>query len=87
MQIVEANEHQRSQVMGVERQAFMSDEEPRLVADLLQDSTARPILSLLAFEGSSPVGHVLFTKATLSGGSTDVPSRILAPSGSWFHQG
>ena len=79
MRIVEAEERQRDHVMQVERHAFVGEEVPRLVADLLQDSTARPSLSLLAYEGPRPVGHALFTKATLSGTSKDVPSRILAP--------
>ena len=80
MQIVEAREHHLDHVLQVERQAFPCDEAvPRLVADLLQDATARPSLSLLAYEGALPVGHVLFTHARLTGASQAIPARILAP--------
>jgi len=79
MRIVEAGERQRDHLMEVERHAFVGEEVPRLVAELLLDPTARPSLSLLAYEGPRPVGHVLFTRATLAGRSKDVPSRILAP--------
>lgn len=80
MQIVEAQDHHLDHVLQVERQAFPSDEAvPRLVADLLLDATARPSLSLLAYEGALPVGHVLFTHARLTGASQEITARILAP--------
>lgn len=45
MRIVEAEEHQLDHVMQVEREAFAGEEIPRLVADLLQDRTAKPRLA------------------------------------------
>ncbi len=65
MFIREAFDSDYEAVMSVERAAFGSDEEAGLVADLLVDPSARPIVSLLAFEGDRVVGHILFTKAGL----------------------
>lgn len=79
MQIIEAGESEYDHVMQVEHDAFASNEEPRLVAALLRDPTAQPSLSLLAYEGDQPVGHVLFTKAKLLGAPHNVSSAILAP--------
>lgn len=79
MRIVEASEHEYVHVMQVEHDAFASDDEPRLVADLLQDPTAQPSLSLLAYEEGRPIGHVLFTRARLLGAVGEVSSAILAP--------
>ena len=50
-------------VLAVEREAFGSEEEADLVRDLLNDPTAEPRLSLLAFVDDQPVGHILFTQA------------------------
>jgi len=65
-------------VLRVEREAFGAPDVAELVADLLVDPTARPLLSLLAWEGEEPVGHVLFTAASLDG-APPVPVSILAP--------
>ncbi len=50
-------------VLAVENEAFGSEEEADLVRDLLNDRTAEPRLSLLAFVDDLPVGHILFTQA------------------------
>lgn len=63
--------------VAVERAAFGGEEEAQLVRDLLADSTAQPLLSLLAFEGPDAVGHILFTAAGVQG--TDLNAAILAP--------
>jgi len=52
-------------VLAVEQAAFGSDEEVRLVKDLLKDPSAEPVLSLLALFDTQAVGHILFTKAVL----------------------
>jgi putative acetyltransferase len=52
-------------VLAVERAAFGSGEEVRLVMDLLKDPSAEPVLSLLALFDTQAVGHILFTKAVL----------------------
>ncbi|MCP4122090.1 MAG: N-acetyltransferase [Bacteroidetes bacterium] len=66
-------------VLEVESQAFGSDEEAGLTADLFHDETALPVLSLLAFHHGEAVGHILFTRAYLDG-VLDCPLLyILAP--------
>jgi putative acetyltransferase len=65
MNIREAQPHETEDVLRIEREAFGGDEEANLVNALLNDPTAEPSLSLLAFEDEYPVGHILFTKARL----------------------
>jgi putative acetyltransferase len=79
MRIIEAGEADFDAVMRVEREAFGRDDEPRLVAALLRDPTAQPVVSLLAFEAGRAIGHVLLTKATLDGATRDASAAILAP--------
>jgi len=52
-------------VLAVEKAAFGSGEEIRLVKNLLKDPSAEPVLSLLALFDSQAVGHILLTKAVL----------------------
>ena len=66
------------QVLGVERAAFGSDEEARLVEDLMDDESATPTLSLVAFLDGQAVGHILFTKARLEP-TAGVSIVLLAP--------
>lgn len=66
-------------VLEVERQAFQSEEESQLVYDLLLDKSAVPLISLLAFVKDEAVGHILFTRSTISGQEESVLSYILAP--------
>jgi putative acetyltransferase len=49
------------------------------VKDLLDDPSARPLYSLLAFSDDRPVGHILFTAARLVGPQNDAAISILAP--------
>jgi putative acetyltransferase len=65
-------------VLRVEREAFSQDAEAQLVAALLCDPTAQPLLSLLAYNDDQPIGHVLFTRVTLDR-RPDVSCSILAP--------
>ena len=55
-------------VLRVERNAFGRDKEPDMVRIILNDSSAEPILSLMAYEGRRAVGHILFTTAHLTNG-------------------
>jgi putative acetyltransferase len=79
MRIVQASPAETAVILNVERLAFARDDEPRLVAALIRDPTAQPSLSLLAYEAERPVGHILFTKVTISGGLRSIPAAILAP--------
>lgn len=65
-------------VLSVERAAFGSDKEASLARDLIVDSSAKPFLSLLAFQGSRAVGHILFTAAHLEP-KAPLSISILAP--------
>jgi putative acetyltransferase len=77
--ITEAGHADLEPTLRVERAAFARDEEAELVAALLQDPTAQPLMSLLAFAADRPVGHVLFTAVAVDGAVTPVPASILAP--------
>lgn len=66
-----------TEIMRVEEEAFGSNIEAELVQNLLNDQTAEPRLSLLAFDGNSAVGHILFTAITI--GESTVKASILAP--------
>ena len=59
IQIRESVANDFNHIMEVEKQAFGYDKEAKLVADLLSDHTAQPIVSLLAFHKDEPVGHCL----------------------------
>ncbi len=78
MIIREAQYSDLDSVLFVERKAFGSEEEANLVRELLTDASAKPIVSLLAFQENRAVGHILFTKARLEPESTFSIS-ILAP--------
>ncbi len=79
MQIFEANPSDFDSILSIERAAFARNDEANLVATLLEDPTAQPSLSLLAFVANKPVGHVLFTKVALTGASGHIGAAILAP--------
>lgn len=66
-------------IMNVEAQAFGYDKEAKLVAELLRDSTAEPMVSLLAFHGDEAIGHILFTRAYFDNRDTQPMIHILAP--------
>ncbi|GEM_PF-1820450 len=79
MQIREAVETDLDDVLSTQRLAFGYDKEANLVRELLHDPSAKPLLPLLAFEKDRAVGHILFTKARLSGAHDKVSMVILAP--------
>lgn len=54
-------------VLEIEREAFAASDVADLVADLLEDPTAKPFLSLLAWERDEAVGHIMFTPARFDG--------------------
>lgn len=61
--IRETNSEDFFEIMEVEKLAFGSDDEAKLVADLFSDKSAEPNLSLLAFYKKEAIGHILFTRA------------------------
>ncbi len=78
MLIQESNEDELADALAVEAAAFGSDVEAGLVSDLLNDPSAQPSLSLLAYENDEAVGHILFTTVHL-GSAASIKAAILAP--------
>src|SRR5512135_360736 len=65
-------------IVFVERSAFTSGKEADLTRNMLVDSTAKPLQSLMAFIDDKPAGHILFTAAHLLNAPKIVVS-FLAP--------
>ena len=53
-------------IMEVEKRTFGEDSVTKLTAELLNDKSAEPYISLLAFENDKAVGHILFTKCSIN---------------------
>jgi putative acetyltransferase len=80
IQIKKTNNSDFQHIMQVEEQAFGSIKEAQLTAELLNDPTAKPILSLLAFHEDKAIGHILFTRLYINERTIDQPLiHILAP--------
>ncbi len=80
IQIKETNTADFNNIMLVEERAFGMLKEAQLTADLLNDQTAEPILSLLAFHNKEAIGHILFTRVYMDEMNTTQPLiHILAP--------
>lgn len=79
MEIREAKKSDLKEVLLVEKLAFGYEKEAELVKSLLSDDTAKPLLSLLAFEDDRAVGHILFTNVRLNEREADLNMSILAP--------
>lgn len=74
-----AREEDRMASLEVERAAFGDDRCAELVDSLLDDSSAAPLLSLVAWRGEQAVGHILFTAASIEGAVCPVSVSLLAP--------
>ncbi len=79
MQIREATVSDLKGVLSIESVAFGHEKEAGLVRDLLNDPSAKPVLSLLAFDDDRAVGHILFTAARLANSEATASMAILAP--------
>ncbi|MDX2440780.1 MAG: N-acetyltransferase [Desulfobacterales bacterium] len=66
-------------VLRIQKEAFGYDKESNLVNSLLRDDSAKPLLSLLATDNGDAVGHILFTKALITGNENSISAMILAP--------
>lgn len=63
-------------ILTIQRQAFGEEDEANLVQKILEDASAQPTLSLIAFDDDDfPIGHILFSKAHVDGAS----AYLLAP--------
>ncbi len=84
MKIRGSTESDRMAIHGIHTNAFgpeQGHEIAELANALLDDETAKPLLSLVAETKGRVVGHVLFTMARLQPKGQEVSVRILAPVG------
>ena len=82
LQIKQATESDLDNILQIHQQAFGSDqgaEIVNLVAQLLIDPTAKPLLSLLAINNNQAIGHILFTKVHINSHQDTTSAVILAP--------
>ncbi len=79
LEIRNSSESDLRDVLSVESQAFGGDEESELVNELLCDSSAMPLLSLIALNDERAIGHILFTRARLIDTDDSISAVILAP--------
>lgn len=79
MRIGEASDSDLQDILSVERTAFGQPDEAELVRNLLDDPSAQPLLSLLAWVNGRPVGHILFTSVRIEGAPHPVAAALLAP--------
>ena len=66
-------------ILEIERRAFGEDSVAKLTVELLNDKSAEPYISLLAFENEKAVGHILFTKCFINDIENCPLMHILAP--------
>jgi putative acetyltransferase len=77
-----AKESDRNEILNIHKHAFGKEKGPvisKLVDDLLDDETAKPILSLVAVNDDKLIGHILYTKAIVTQTELSVSAQILAP--------
>jgi putative acetyltransferase len=82
LKIRKSTQSDLSEVLHVEKQAFGNDKGSEivdLVNGLLSDPSALPLLSLLAVNKEQAIGHILFTKASITNAKVSVSAAILAP--------
>ena len=79
MLVREAASAETAALLQVHRLAFGQDEESLLVASLLADPSAQPVLSLVAEKQGRVVAHALFTSVKLLGPDHPPGAAILAP--------
>jgi predicted N-acetyltransferase YhbS len=82
LKIRRSTESDRIAISGIHTSAFgqeQGQEIIELVNSLLDDDTAKPLLSLVAETDGRLVGHILFTLARLQPEDQGVSVRILAP--------
>ena len=82
LKIRRSTESDRIAITGIHTSAFgqeQGQEIVELVNGLLNDDTAKPLLSLVAETDGMTVGHILFTVARLQCEDQEISARILAP--------
>lgn len=80
--IRKSTESERTEIRNIHINAFGEQEGPviaNLATDLLDDETAKPLLSLVAIENGKITGHIIFTNVKVSQTTEPVSAQILAP--------
>lgn len=81
MLIRETAEKDLPAILQIHRLAFGQEEEAALTAAILQDPSAEPVVSLIALVDGEPAGHILFSRARLSGTPSSGPRSSSAEAG------
>lgn len=68
-----------SKIYEINKLAFKSDEEPRLVEVIRELENFIPELSLVAVKNEQIIGHILFSPITIETKKSAVPALALAP--------
>jgi predicted N-acetyltransferase YhbS len=82
LDIRKSTEADRIDIEKIHTKAFGEEEGPeivQLVNGLFDDTTATPLLSLVAVEKDQLIGHILYTRCELTGADTPVSIQLLAP--------
>ena len=82
MEIRKSTESDRTEIKNIHIKSFGEQKGPviaNLANDLLDDKTAKPLLSLVAIENEKITGHIIFTKVRVSQTTEPVSAQILAP--------
>ncbi len=82
VEIRKSTESDKTEIGNVHTKAFGEKKGPEiadLVKGLMNDKTAIPLFSFVAVEDNEIIGHILFTKAKLTGTTESVAVQILAP--------
>lgn len=80
--IRESREHERDEILAIHLDAFGDVEGPmisKLVGELMDDATGKPICSLVAETDGLLIGHVMFTSVAIEPDLGHVIAKILAP--------
>jgi predicted N-acetyltransferase YhbS len=79
MLVRKATPQDRAALLRIHQLAFGQNEESVLVENLLADPSAQPVLSLVADQDGTLVGHALFTRLSLLAPNEPPSASILAP--------
>ena len=82
MKIRQSKQSEKFKIENIHKKAFGPEEGTviaTLVKDLFDDKTAFPLLSLVAEDSGSLVGHILYTNVKITGTKQSVSAQILAP--------
>ncbi len=82
MEIRKSTESDRPEIRNIHVKAFGEQEGPvvaDLANDLLDDKTAKPLLSMVAIENEKIIGHIMFINVKVTQTTEPVSAQILAP--------